>query len=213
MTAQMPDLIIVGGEELLLLCNPLDHYFRITGRPSPFRNGGTALWRGYVATWSIDDGRLWLTDVPNAAQLFPDRSLPIPATWYTGTLRIGRGDILEYVHMGYGSVHAQEEYLEVQAGRVVARHIMDGYDVLRHREERSLRSARRVAGWAGVIAVVSGVVLRGGVIATIGSWLRWVTAGALALALVVFGFGLQGYRTSRRTLRRYERQRRESAAA
>ena len=44
---------------------------------------------------------------------FPER---VFAHWYTGTLRIPRGQRLRYRHMGYDSVHERDEMLEFEQG-------------------------------------------------------------------------------------------------
>jgi hypothetical protein len=65
MTAQFPDRLIVGGAELDLCSLPLEDYLRRIQklkRP-PFVESSTALWRGYVATWEIRDGLLWLVKI------------------------------------------------------------------------------------------------------------------------------------------------------
>lgn len=64
-TGQQGDLILIDGKEFPLLVTPLEDYY--TGekekeRPS-FPALGTSNWRGYVATWEIRDGRLYLAKV------------------------------------------------------------------------------------------------------------------------------------------------------
>jgi hypothetical protein len=44
---------------------------------------------------------------------FPER---VFAHWYTGSLRIPRGQRLRYRHSGYGSVHERDEMLEIEQG-------------------------------------------------------------------------------------------------
>ena len=87
----------------------------------------TALWRGYVGTWEIIDGRLYLIELHGelegggAASLatgfpgFPDR---VFAHWYSGTLRIPQGKMLKYLHMGYGSTYERDLFLEIEKGVV-----------------------------------------------------------------------------------------------
>ncbi len=64
-TGQQGDLILIGGKEFPLLANPLEDYYtgeRENERPS-FPALGTSNWRGYVATWEVLDGRLYLAKV------------------------------------------------------------------------------------------------------------------------------------------------------
>ncbi|SDG17896.1 hypothetical protein SAMN04244550_03550 [Rhodobacter capsulatus] len=45
------------------------------------------------------------------------------AQWYSGTLRIPQGELLDYVHMGYGSTYDWDLLLEVQSGVVVSKSV------------------------------------------------------------------------------------------
>jgi hypothetical protein len=199
MTAQVPDRITVDGETLPLLCNPLADYFRIAGVPSPFRGASTALYRGYVASWRIEGGRLWLTEVENdipllthggrrvgVVDLFPDRQPPIAASWYTGTLRIGRGDVVKYVHQGYASVFETEEYLQVRKGTVLTRRAVAGRRVVRQR-------ARRVAGGAGIAFAVLLALVPTLLRPEVPLILRVLTVGGLLMTGLVFVGAIQSW--------------------
>jgi len=109
MTAQAADILCIDGRRLPLFCNPLEalwddvqmqvfgHVFAegVRGtRPRPrFAWGGTANWRGYVATWAIENGQLSLTDIDGEievddlgnvqygeADFVQGRARPTPAT-------------------------------------------------------------------------------------------------------------------------------------
>ena len=132
MTAQIHERLLYKGEAYAMAATPLDDYFVQQGRPSPFRETHTALWRRYVGAWEIREDRLWLTEIfatledGSAATLdaiFPDQSGPIFAAWYTGMLRLPRGKELKYVHMGFGSVHEEDVMLTVERGVVVSSEI------------------------------------------------------------------------------------------
>lgn len=93
----------------------------------------TANWRGYVASWRIEGGWLYL-DAITATVADPDgshstvtdarpllgRELPIAADWVTDRMRIGRGAEVQHVHGGFDSRWASERVIEVSAGRVTA---------------------------------------------------------------------------------------------
>lgn len=143
-TAQVPDFITIEGEKLALYANPLESFLRILKqRPrlfhEPYRMS-TANWRGYVANWAIIKGELYLTgieafDCPIAKQpvdarnckrvtlesMFPDKVTRdgVLASWFTGKLTIPKGKMLQYVHMGYGSVYEGEIVLEVEKGKLI----------------------------------------------------------------------------------------------
>ena len=63
MTLQVNDKIILEGKELPLLSRPLWSYY-LPGRPLPeFEAPMTACWRGYIGTWKIEKGRLYLVGI------------------------------------------------------------------------------------------------------------------------------------------------------
>lgn len=106
-TDQLPDQIIVDGSQPLALDASrklMDPLFAAVVRfkaasqvPGIItRNYCSALWRGYVATWEIAEGKLLLRSaildactnkVPAPLDLiFPGRALPIHADWFSGEL-------------------------------------------------------------------------------------------------------------------------------
>lgn len=137
-TAQFPDDLIYNGEELPVFSNPLESYFdRDHPRPNHlFAFSCTACWRGYVATWKIEQGSLFLIKVIEGTcsrdakeipleLIFPNREAPVRADWFSGVLRIPRGRQLHYVHMGYGSVYEKELLLTIEKGKLVREDVVD----------------------------------------------------------------------------------------
>jgi hypothetical protein len=137
-TAQMPDLLIYEGEKVGIFSNPLETYFD-KNHPRPnelFKFSCTASWRGYLATWEIKDGFLYLlklveggcdekaAEIP-LSKVFPKQKAPIKATWFSGSLVIPQGQELEYVHMGYGSVYEKELHLIIKNGKLVDKLTID----------------------------------------------------------------------------------------
>ena len=57
--------------------------------------------------------------------IFPGFPKQVFAHWYSGNLRVPKGKMLEYVHMGYGSKYEQDLLIDVEKGVVVKTHIMD----------------------------------------------------------------------------------------
>ena len=88
----------------------------------------TACWRGYVGEWEISADRLYLVGVEGMlndgteATLetifpgFPDR---VFAHWYSGTIRLPQGKLLDYVHMGYASVYERDLLLTIENGVLI----------------------------------------------------------------------------------------------
>lgn len=137
-TAQMPDLLVYEGKTVSIFSNPLEAYFD-KNHPRPnelFKFSCTANWRGYLATWQIKDGFLYLLKLAEGscdekaaeiplAKLFPKQKAPIKASWFSGVLIIPQGEQLEYVHMGYGSVYEKELHLRIKNGKLVDKITID----------------------------------------------------------------------------------------
>ena len=124
MTAQLAETLHYQNRQLAMCTTPLSQFQAISGGPH-FQPGSTALWRGYRGCWEIIDDRLYLVKLngtlSNGEQAtlatvfpgFPDR---VFAHWYTGVIRIPQGQLLEYVHAGYGSRYEQDLLLEFSHG-------------------------------------------------------------------------------------------------
>ena len=133
MTAQIHERLILDGEETsMAFCPPLpDGHPRIFAPDSDEIAGGardfllhsTACWRGYQGTWEIRDGRLYLVGLRGRFRI--RGSEPILADWFSGVLRIPKGEIIQYVHMGFGSVHEQEVHVKIEKGVIVTRRVID----------------------------------------------------------------------------------------
>lgn len=79
-------------------------------------------------------------------ELLSGRLLPLAATWYTGLLRSSHGEVLEYVHGGFGTLHEYDLVIHIVGGRVVQSWTIDnrpGFELREHRkkEEDTLFSA------------------------------------------------------------------------
>lgn len=88
--------------------------------------GSTACWRGYIGTWEIREGRLYLKRIQGRYEMIGDD--PILADWFSGILRIPRGGLLQYVHMGFESVHERDLFVKVDGGRVTESWTVDNRD-------------------------------------------------------------------------------------
>lgn len=138
-TGQEPDRLIYQNQERMLFSNPLEDYYTSSRkRPNymvePFTTS-SGNWRGYVATWEIVGGDLFLTKVDSwlcngtrrdscrqvtLNQLFPNsvKGGKVLANWFSGKLRVPDGKELRYVHMGYGSTYERDLIFVVRAGKV-----------------------------------------------------------------------------------------------
>lgn len=127
MTAQFSECLRHQGAEHAMAANPLEDYFVLVGERPAFQATSTALWRGYMGTWEIREGRLYLiglegelTDGSPATlatvfPAFPDR---VFAHWFNGCLRLPRGKRLKYVHQGYNSIYEEDLLIDVVRGVV-----------------------------------------------------------------------------------------------
>lgn len=131
-TAQFPDRLLYNGKSEGIFSTPLEQYFEKVGtRPKWLTEMNTACWRGYVASWEIRDDRLYLQKIVRdeydpkrddffeqdiTKRIFPNRSLPIEATWFSGVIRLPQGKELEYIHMGFESIYEKDHFLEVENG-------------------------------------------------------------------------------------------------
>jgi hypothetical protein len=127
MTAQIAEKLHYDGEAHAMCDNPLWEYFRLAGIEPNFESDCTALWRGYVGTWEILDGRLYLVGLngtlkngstATVATFFPNNPERVFAHWYSGELRLPRGKMLKYVHMGYASVYEEDVFIFIDKGVV-----------------------------------------------------------------------------------------------
>ena len=119
--AQTPDIIVINGEDFLLLCEPLECYLREQKIQLPPKS--TSCLRGYTCKWKLKESGLYLThlegnmkkDTSDLEYLFPNTS-SIKATWYSGKLRIPVGKMVHYVHEKYNSVFTEELELYIEHG-------------------------------------------------------------------------------------------------
>lgn len=93
----------------------------------------TACWRGYHGTWSIEDNRLYLIELRCYARgsaardieyIFPNQR-KVFAGWFTGEIRIPKGEMLKYVHSAYESVYERDLFLKFENGVLVDEWLVD----------------------------------------------------------------------------------------
>ncbi len=116
---------------------PLDQYFSEEHpKPDIIKFSCTANWRGYLGTWKIEDGFLYLTALQEGScarnppsiplsVVFKNQQPPIKATWYTGEIRIPKGELLRYVHMGFASIYEKETRIHIRQGKVIQEEEID----------------------------------------------------------------------------------------
>lgn len=141
-TAQQSEIIFINGKMYGMLSCPIevdsvmqDIIKKI--RPAEIVTN-TSLWRGYVGYWSIKKNTLYLdslqfeiedheakdfvrkTIIPKNERAFSayKDEFGIKASWFSGELRVIRGKLIRYVHMGFDSTFEKESFLTVKEGTV-----------------------------------------------------------------------------------------------
>ena len=137
MTAQFAEILHLRGEKLSLCSQPLDGYLDSAANPIKFESTSTALWRGYVGSWTIENDRLYLTKLSGNTQtdeglkkvaltdMFPGYPDGVFAHWYTGEMRCPQGELLKYVHGGYASSYEKDLFIDVRQGVVVGERVVE----------------------------------------------------------------------------------------
>jgi hypothetical protein len=129
-TAQVHERLILDGIETSMAFCPLvpERHRRVKKRKrgtSPEDSGffSTACWRRYRGSWEIRSGRFYLTGLEGRMELMGSETLF--AEWFTGILRVPRGELLHYVHMGFGSVYEEEVHIRIRRGLVLGTRVID----------------------------------------------------------------------------------------
>lgn len=123
MTAQAPERLILNGEEVsMMFCPPLPpEHSRIIRIDEASIDSldlhSTACRRRYIGTWEISDNLFYLSHLAGCYKILGRH--PIFADWFSGVIRICKGDQLEYVHMGFASTYEHETHLNIKAGKVL----------------------------------------------------------------------------------------------
>lgn len=156
-TAQVPELLQYNDKEYLLFSTPLESHLDPERSKRPWFKAtygitvgsGSGNERGYVATWQIEDSKLYLIEIDSwlcwrdlvHRLTSPCRRFEIEdivgkpndrgkhfARWFTGTLRVPLGKVLRYIHNGFSSVYERDMLFEVKNGVVVDPVIVDNRD-------------------------------------------------------------------------------------
>ncbi|MEI6754070.1 MAG: hypothetical protein WCK78_13010 [Paludibacter sp.] len=138
MTAQIRDKIFFNGEMLSLASEPLEFWLNTNKTDKIRRSVYGSCWRGYVAIWKIVDNKLYLIGIDSnpldfqkikskykrvesenlMETVFPQQS-EVFASWFNGVLKIQKGELIEYVHMGYESVYETEICIQFANGVII----------------------------------------------------------------------------------------------
>ncbi len=137
MTAQIHEKLIIDGQEFrMAFCPPLPKGssdiakvgYRtlrqdIKDQKLPNIVCSSACWRGYVGTWEIKDGKLYLNEIIGRYKKISDQ--PLFANWFSGVLRIPSGKLMQPIHMGFGTVYEKELHIKIEEGVVIKEREID----------------------------------------------------------------------------------------
>jgi len=133
MAAQIGDKIIYNGQKLSLASEPLSPYLYTKKIDKLFTEISPAYYRGYCATWKIENKNIYLLNIESPYslesesvdkteesmsamnKLFPGQT-EVFAYWVNGKLKIQSGEVLEYVNKGYDSVYEKDIFLKFENG-------------------------------------------------------------------------------------------------
>jgi hypothetical protein len=137
--AQYPEKLRIDGKEEHLMATPLENFWGAEHpRPNTLTQTSWACWRGYVGTWEIIDNKLCLLqlarhEIRPKEDTFVEESIDLPlqpvfgtpgpvlAEWFSGVLRVARGQVLVQVNTGYASVYEEDLFLTVDHGNITSR--------------------------------------------------------------------------------------------
>jgi len=140
--AQMPEKIRFDGMEEQLMATPLENLWNDEHpKPATLTQTSLACWRGYVGTWEIINGKLHLLrlerhEIKPRDESFVEQTVnlplapllgkegPVPADWFSGVLRVARGNVIVQVNAGYASVYEEDVFFIVEHGKIVSRRVI-----------------------------------------------------------------------------------------
>ena len=127
MTIQARDRLSHNGKKTTIATEPLKPYLEKRSDVS-FIFKSTALVRGYIGNWKIENKKLYLVSVVGFIEsnekvgleyLFPNKT-EVFADWFSGDIRIPEGDLLQKINTGYASVFARDRLLNFNKGILIS---------------------------------------------------------------------------------------------
>jgi hypothetical protein len=159
-TSQVGDILIWKGDTLTLFSNPLElrsdrnELLKIIDSlllaedkrlyPQKYETeevesmSSTACWRGYIAEWTILNGKIYLSNI----YACHDHKIKIDlkrvfgkelkenmlfANWITGKLYVPNGKCIEYVNLDYNSIYETETAIEFKDGVLITSKTYNNY--------------------------------------------------------------------------------------
>ena len=141
MTAKVWEWLIINGKKTQMDCYPPlpkgdSRIIKQTDTADWGEDGivlSTACWRQYIGTWEIKGGKFYLKKLEGCVKLAGDK--PLLADWFSGNIRIPRGKLLQYVHMGFESAFEKELRIKIRKGVVLSQAVISNRErttIMRH---------------------------------------------------------------------------------
>jgi hypothetical protein len=131
MTAQISERLVVDGVAMRMGTEPLAEWLsRRKNRSLRFKRKSTACSRGYVGSWAVSEGHLYLVHIAGELAdgsivtletLFPGSVQKVLASWFSGMIDCPEGRMISYRHYGHASVHERSLCLRFHQGVLVDR--------------------------------------------------------------------------------------------
>ena len=135
MSYQFREQITINGQHYETESEPLKVYEEEINKRFKGKNTNTALWRGYVGTWDLDFGRLFLTSIKVAndssgnvlkevsyISIF-DTTDRIFAHWFSGEIMIPKGAVIMFYF--YENIFQTNSYYIFKHGILVEHYDKD----------------------------------------------------------------------------------------
>lgn len=139
-TGQMGERMIIGKDTFMLLTLPLEADSVLSGLVRQRLSGSccTGCWRGYQGEWELVNGVLYLNklidyksfsgesaerqeeilvDTDPVFDAYQENGR-IKASWFSGELRLAKGEWIHYIHAGFFRVYPEEWFYQMKKGVV-----------------------------------------------------------------------------------------------
>jgi hypothetical protein len=140
MSTVFPDWLTIEDQVYAIDSTPLEPYLASLPEQPPRRVSQFSQ-RGYVATWTIHEGTMYLAEITSQshAMLFTETGGPVAASWFSGFIHGWRGDA-RYTGYPARKFRNNEVVFEVVAGKVLREWALDLRSVPDQTSEELARS-------------------------------------------------------------------------
>lgn len=136
-TGQSGELLVIGKDTLQMLTCPIEMDSVLRSEVQKRRKGGlnTGCWRGYIGIWRLKANKLYLEKLLDYSgerpytyistdsifDAYKDRKGRIPASWFSGNIRVVKGKKLAYEHMEFARTLEYETFYQVKNGKITGK--------------------------------------------------------------------------------------------